>query len=78
MHLKPLTAQEEDLYRTGLDSAPALDGSQQSLLEYTTAEWADRCRRIFATLDRERRGRLTVPDISDMSIPDDELAMTYD
>lgn len=57
-----LTAKEEALYREGLLTAPSLSDMPdphipypgRSLLQITTAEWADRCRRLFATLDATR------------------------
>lgn len=58
----PLTEAELALYREGLRSAPSLDDMPdphiptpgRSLLQITTAEWADRCRRLLATLDAAR------------------------
>ena len=52
----PLTSKEELTWRLALadKSSPTLDVEQSTGIAYATAEWADRCRRLFATLDRER------------------------
>lgn len=69
----PLTADEEALYREGLLSAPTVAGlapETTTLTKITVAEWADRCRRILATLDQERASREGVLGLDPSSLPE--------
>lgn len=53
----PLSPEEEALYREGLRDAPSMadaDPGSSALASLTVAEWADRCRRLVATLDLDR------------------------
>lgn len=55
--LRPLDDDELDLYREGLRTAPSMvhpTGHYRDLVTITTAEWADRCRRLLVTLDAAR------------------------